>query len=75
MPAGGGAEVAARLRAALKLRNLTALNGLSTELGSSPATAQVGRRIGELVQRFDFKGLERLAGQLEAPQESAGGAG
>jgi signal transduction histidine kinase/DNA-binding NarL/FixJ family response regulator len=78
-PAGvrpeAGADIAARLRAALRLRNLTASNALSAQLAASPGTAQVGQRIGDLAQSFDFKGLDHLAGQIEAVAGLGPGAG
>lgn len=75
VPPGIGADVATRLRAALRLRNLTAINQLGAELTARPQTAVVGERIGELAGNFDFKGLEQLAVGLEAAAGAGASAG
>jgi hypothetical protein len=69
LPAAAGVDIATRLRAALRLRSVTAINNLSSDLSTQPATSALGERIGELAQAFDFKGLERVAAGLE---EAAG---
>ncbi len=58
-------EVARRLRDALKLRNLTAINALASELQAKPDGAEpCGRRVADLARSFDFTGLARLADEL-----------
>ena len=57
-----------KFQKALKIKNLTALKGLATELEESgaPATSAVGREIGKLAGAFDFAGLEALAERLNS---------
>ena len=60
-----GTELAAgvrdELRAALKIRNLTAINAVAARLEADPATAAAGALIGKLARGFDFKGLAEIA--------------
>ena len=53
-------------RAALKIKNISALKKLAAELCADPASAEAGQVIGQLVRSFDFNGLNQLA-------ESGGG--
>lgn len=59
-------EMADRLGAALKIRNLTAIKKIAEELRADPQTKALGERIAKLVQGFDFVGLQAL---LELGQE------
>lgn len=70
---GGSAELTAipaaaleKFRAALKIKNLTALKSIAEELAADPATKPAGESIGNLVRAFDFKGLDALADKLES---------
>jgi CheY-like chemotaxis protein len=64
-------DVAARLTEAIELGAVTDLEALAQELmggeGSDPA---LGRRIGGLVQSFDFEGLRALAATLGSGEPS-----
>ncbi len=70
-PAGGsevasegielGADDLGQLRAALKIRNLTAINALAKRLEADASTAVAGAAIGKLARNFDFKGLAEIA--------------
>ena len=60
-------DVAARLAEALELGAVTELEALAQELmGGEGADPALGRRIGALVQSFDFDGLRALAAALAA---------
>ena len=70
-PAGGGKEAAldwagvpAELRdeliAALKIKNLTAINGVAGRLKEQPATTALGEEVAKRARAFDFTGLEEL---------------
>jgi CheY-like chemotaxis protein len=65
IPADRAAAVAARIREAVWLGNVTALGELASELRSEEVTEAGGRRIEELTRAFDFDGLERLAREIE----------
>jgi hypothetical protein len=60
-------DVAARLAEAIELGAVTDLEALAQELmGGESADPALGRRIGALVQSFDFDGLRALAATLAA---------
>jgi len=66
-------DVAARLVEALELGAVTELEALAQELmGGESADPALGRRIGALVQSFDFDGLRALAASLAAGGGPAG---
>jgi CheY-like chemotaxis protein/anti-sigma regulatory factor (Ser/Thr protein kinase) len=54
-----------RLRAALRIKNLTAIKAVARELSSAPATAAVGDEIARLATAFDFRRLADLLNELE----------
>ena len=53
-------ELRARLEAALKIRNLTAIKKIAEALGDDPSTAAIGEQIMKLVRKFDFAQLQGL---------------
>ncbi len=59
------ADVIERLRNALRIKNLTALNAIAGELSAESDTATVGTKIANLADAFEFKGLADLLDQLE----------
>jgi PAS domain S-box-containing protein len=59
------ADLAARLRQAVDIGDVSALEALARELaGSDPLEAALGQRIARLVSIFDFEGLRYLAASL-----------
>jgi CheY-like chemotaxis protein len=72
LPAGSWrAPVAARLREAVAIGDVTSLEALVRELtGGTPPEAALGQRITRLVAEFDFDGLRDLAASLST--EKAG---
>ena len=57
------------LRAALKIKNISALKRVAEALGSDPATAPAGEEIGRLVRAFNFEGLTELVERLAQPKQ------
>jgi len=57
--------IAARIREAVAVGNITALHALAGELKSADETAAYGRKIGELAHSFDFESLEHMIRELE----------
>jgi CheY-like chemotaxis protein len=71
-PAGiARGDLAARLREAIELGAVTDLESLAQELMSGEGgDSALGRRIGALVQAFDFEGLRELASSLGSDEPS-----
>lgn len=63
-------EVAERIRDAVKLGNVTALNALVAELERNHNAASLGRRISDLTRAFNFEGLESVATDLSEDSET-----
>jgi PAS domain S-box-containing protein len=63
-PTPARAGVAARLRDAADLGAITDLEALAQELMGEAGDPALGRRIGALLQAFDFEGLRALAASL-----------
>jgi CheY-like chemotaxis protein len=59
------ASLGGRLRAAVALGDITAIDALANELAAGPATSALARQVAELKSSFDFDGLRRLADWLE----------
>jgi PAS domain S-box-containing protein len=72
-PAGGARrELGARLAAAIEVGAITDLEAIAQELmNGEAADAALGRRIGVLVQSFDFDALHGLAASLASGEPSA----
>ena len=60
------AEMKDRFHAAMKIKNLSALNSLAGELEANPDTASLGQEISRLTRSFDFSALADLESRLEA---------
>jgi hypothetical protein len=65
LPAERAKEIAARLADALRLRNLTAINALVSDLAQSSDAAHYGDRLADLAGSFDFDALEQLLAELQ----------
>jgi len=61
---GLSGEVVDKLEAALKIRNLTAIKGIATNLERDPRLASLGAKILKLSAAFDFNGLAALVEKL-----------
>ena len=58
-------EIVARLREAIAVRNVTAVNAIASEIsGVNADMVPLGDRVAKLAGAFDFDGLERLAESL-----------
>jgi hypothetical protein len=63
-------EYVGRLRDALQIKNLTAMKILAEELAADPVTMHAGQELAARMRAFDFAGLDALADQWEARNES-----
>lgn len=63
-------EILGRLKEALKIKNLTAINTVADELKKEPETAVFGEGVTKCARGFDFAGLEEL--MVEAESRSDG---
>ena len=54
-----------KLESVLKIKNMTAIKQVATELSLREETRAVGKRIAELAQAFDFDGLNSLVKSLK----------
>jgi CheY-like chemotaxis protein len=73
-PAPGNAALAARLREAAAIGNITDLHVLAGTLASGDqADAAMARRIGALAASFDFEGVRALADALETARDPGDG--
>ena len=59
-------ETLEKLKGALRIKNLTAINGIVKELKESPETAAFGNAAAKCVRAFDFAGLEKLVEDADA---------
>ena len=59
------AEMLEKLQGALKIKNLTAINGVARELKADPATAAFGEAVAAKAMGFDFAGLEKLVEEVQ----------
>lgn len=59
-------ETFEKFRAALRIKNLTALKSVAEELAGDPTTKPAGEMIDNLIRAFDFKGLESLVEKVDA---------
>lgn len=69
LPSARATDIGNRLRDAVKIRSLTAINALAAELASDEETDGIGKRIAESAAAFDFQSLGQLAEELEAQSE------
>ena len=65
VPTEVAAAIGERLREALKIRSLTALNSLAAELAEAPTTTAASQQIQKLARSFDFDGLAAYANELD----------
>jgi signal transduction histidine kinase len=63
-------ETLARLRSALRIKNLTAIKALAAELSAASATAPLGEEIAKLAQAFHFDRLSSLLDDLEQDHDA-----
>ncbi len=63
-------ETLARLRNALRIKNLTAIKALAAELSAASATAPLGEEIAKLAQAFHFDRLSSLLDDLEQDHDA-----
>ena len=70
-------EIVEKLRAALKIKNLTAINGVAKELRENAETAAFGEAVAKCARGFDFASLEELVKEAEErttpPSRGSGG--
>jgi signal transduction histidine kinase len=59
------AALRARLRDAVRIKNLTAIKSVARELADDPSTAAMGAKLEALVRAFDFHGIQDLVREEE----------
>ena len=62
-------EMIMQLRAALKIKNLTAIKALARQAMDNPTSRRTGEQIEACASGFDFQRLSELLSELEAHRD------